>query len=146
VTSTDADALGLPPAVRDALLDHAREGADRDSPEEVCGVLAGRRDPDRATATRRVPNVADRPRSRYELDPEATMAAVDAVESAGDEVVGFYHSHPESAPIPSATDRERATWTGYVYAIVSPPDSIRAYRFTGDGFDELAVQVDDSRE
>jgi proteasome lid subunit RPN8/RPN11 len=143
VTSTDR--LLIAPAVRDALLDHAREGADRDPPEEVCGVLAGARDPDRATATRRVPNVADRPRSRYELDPEATVAAIDAVEAGGDEVVGFYHSHPESAPVPSATDRERATWTGYVYAIVAPPDSIRAYRFTGDGFDELAVQVSDSR-
>jgi proteasome lid subunit RPN8/RPN11 len=143
VTSTET--LRLSPAVRTDLVDHAAEGADRDPPEEVCGVLAGRRAPDRASATRRVPNVADHPRSRYELDPEATMAAVDAVEAAGDDVVGFYHSHPEGAPVPSATDRARATWTGYVYAIVSPPDSIRAYRFTGDGFDELAVQVDDSR-
>lgn len=143
---TSTDALGLAPAVRDAILDHAREGADPDPPEEVCGVLAGSRDPDHATASRRVPNVADRPRSRYELDPEATMAAVDAIEAGGDEVVGFYHSHPESAPVPSATDRARATWTGYVYAIASPPDSIRAYRYTGDGFDELPVQVEESRE
>ncbi|WP_338741199.1 desampylase [Haloplanus salilacus] len=143
---TSTDTLRLSSLVRDALLDHAVEGADRDPPEEVCGVLVGGRAPDRATATRRVPNVADHPRSRYELDPEATMAAVDAVEADGDEVVGFYHSHPESAPVPSATDRARATWTGYVYAIVSPPDAIRAYRYTGDGFDELAVQVeDDSR-
>lgn len=141
MTLTDTDTLGLSPSVRDALLDHAVAGADRDPPEEVCGVLAGRRDPDHATATRRVPNVADRPRSRYELDPEATMTAVDAAATDGDDVVGFYHSHPESAPVPSATDRARATWTGYVYLIVSPPEAIRAYRFTGDGFDELTVQV-----
>jgi len=151
VTSSDsplddpADELRLAPGVRDALLDHAREGTDRDSPAEVCGVLAGTRGPpDRVTETRRVPNVAPHPRSQYELDPEATMAAIDAL---GDDPVGFYHSHPESDPVPSATDRARATWLGYVYLIVSPapPPSLRAYRFTDDGFAEIPVQVE-SRE
>ncbi|WP_248897870.1 desampylase [Haloplanus halobius] len=144
---TSTESLRLTPPARDALLDHAREGADRAPPAEVCGVLAGTRGPpDRVTETRRVENVASTPRSRYELDPEATMAAIDDVEAAGTDVVGFYHSHPESDPVPSATDHERATWEGYVYVIVSPPDSIRAYRYTGEGFDPLPVQVDESRE
>ncbi|MFB6194940.1 MAG: desampylase [Haloplanus sp.] len=143
---TSTDRLHLAPAVHTALLDHAREGADRTPPEEVCGVLAGERGPpDHVTETRRVENVASRPRSRYELDPEATVAAIDDVEAAGEEVVGFYHSHPESDPVPSATDRERATWTGYVYVIVSPPESVRAYRYTGDGFDAIPVQVSERR-
>jgi len=147
VTSTDP--IRLRPAVRDALLDHAREGAARSPPAEVCGVLAGARGPpDRVTDTHRVDNVAARPRTAYELDPAATVATVDRIENAGEDVVGFYHSHPESPAVPSATDRAKATWTGYVYAIVSPPETIRAYRFTGgrdDPFRELPVQVE-SRE
>ncbi|MFB6102070.1 MAG: desampylase [Haloplanus sp.] len=146
MTSDAPDAVGLAPTARDALLAHAREGADGTPPAEVCGVLAGERGPpDRVTRTKRVENVADHPRTAYELDPAATVAAIDRIEERGDDVVGFYHSHPESDPVPSATDRVQATWSGYVYAIVSPPDSIRAYRFTGEGFDELPVQVD-SRE
>jgi len=50
-----------------------------------------------------------------------------------------------SAPVPSATDRARATWLGYVYLIVSPPDALRAYRYVDDGFVELPIQVE-SRE
>jgi proteasome lid subunit RPN8/RPN11 len=33
-------------------------------------------------------------------------------------VVGFYHSHPDHPPSPSATDAECA-WPGYVYLICS---------------------------
>jgi len=140
------DTLHLEAGVRDALLDHARDGAGREPPAEICGVLAGRRGPpDRVTGVRRVPNVATHPRTAYELDPAATMATIDRIEDAGDEAVGFYHSHPESDPTPSATDRARATWPGYVYLIVSPPDAVRAYRYTGDGFAELSV-YSDSRE
>lgn len=144
---TSTDALRVAPDVRDRLLGHAREGASRAPPVEVCGVLVGRRGPpDRVTDARRIRNVADTPRSRYELDPEATVAAVDAAEAADDDVVGFYHSHPESAATPSATDRSRATWTGHVYAIVAPPATLRAYRLAADGFERLPVQFPESRE
>ncbi|AZH24488.1 desampylase [Haloplanus aerogenes] len=142
---TSDDTLRLAAGVRDALLDHAREGADREPPEEICGVLAGERGPpDRVTGARRVPNVAGHPRTEYELDPAATMDAIDRIEDARGDAVGFYHSHPESEPVPSATDRARATWEGYVYLIVSPPDSLRAYRYTGAGFTEMPIQVESS--
>lgn len=140
---TSTDSLLLARDALDALLEHTHEGAARDPPAEVCGVLAGvRGPPDRVTVARRVPNVAAHPRAEYELDPAATMAAIDRVEDRGDDAVGFYHSHPESDPVPSATDRARATWPGYVYLIASPPDAFRAYRYTGDGFAELSVQVE----
>jgi proteasome lid subunit RPN8/RPN11 len=144
VTSTEP--LRLTPAVRDALLGHAREGAARRPPEEVCGVLAARAGtPDLVTESHRIENVAADPETRYELDPEATMRQLDRIAAAGDEVVGFYHSHPEGPAVPSATDRAQATWSGYVYAIVSPPSTVRAYRYTGRGFEERPVQVE-SRE
>ena len=151
----DDDGLTLTAAARDEILAHARE-----SDDEVCGVLAGRRtetgedidadggtadaDPptDRVTAVRRVPNAASNPRTRYELDPAAALAAVEAVESEGRDVVGFYHSHPVGPPRPSETDRAAATWTGYVYAIAVPPETVRAWRWTGDDFEPLDVRVD----
>ncbi|MFC6989411.1 desampylase [Haloplanus sp. GCM10025708] len=138
MTSTE---LVLAPGVRRRLLAHAWEGAAGDPPREVCGVLVG--DDGRVTDLRRVPNVADDPHARYELDPEATIDVVDAAEAAGESVIGFYHSHPESAAAPSDTDRERATWVGYVYAIVSPrDDEVRAWRWTGEAFESLDVRVE----
>jgi proteasome lid subunit RPN8/RPN11 len=139
-------------SVVDALFEHAREGA-RDGPREVCGVLAGRRThdgappddaaADRASTVHRVPNAAARPRTEYELDPEATLRTIESIEAAGDDLIGFYHSHPESPARPSDADRAQATWTGYVYLIVSPAeDAVRAWRWTGAAFEPLDVRIE----
>jgi proteasome lid subunit RPN8/RPN11 len=134
--------LELARGAREAVLSHARAGAATDPPREVCGVLVGRRGGvDRVTDVRRVENVASNPRVAYELDPAAAVETVEAVEAAGDDVVGFYHSHPESAPVPSETDRREATWTGYVYLVCHPDGRLNAFRWTGEAFDELSVTL-----
>ena len=124
----DADAA-------DRLLALAREGA----PEEVCGVLGGR--DGRVTHVEPVPNVAATPETRYELDPAAAVEAIEGVEADADHL-GFYHSPPPGPPRPSATDEAQATWPGFVYCIISLPDArIRAWRWTGDGFERLSVET-----
>lgn len=133
--------LVLSPSVRSALFSHARAGV-ADGPREICGVLAGERsaDSDRVTEHHPVTNVAESPRTAYELDPAETLATIEDIEDRGLDVVGFYHSHPESPAQPSATDRAQATWVGYVYCIVSPSEeAVRAWRWTGDGFDALEL-------
>lgn len=129
--------------VHTRLLTRARDGA----PDEVCGVLIGRRADALAevvTDARPVPNVADDPQVRYELDPAETLTVIEAAEDATDDVVGFYHSHPSSPARPSATDRAQATWTGYVYCIVSPTENaVRAWRWTGESFEPLSIEIRD---
>ncbi|WP_254546384.1 desampylase [Halomarina pelagica] len=132
--------LVVPRTVRDALLAHARDGA----PEEVCGVLGGVEDGERARVTdhRRVPNVAATPETRYELDPAEQLTAMGAIEEAGGAVVGFYHSHPRGPPRPSATDRAEATWAGARYVIVVPgEESVGCWRWTGEDFEREDVRV-----
>ncbi len=123
-------------AVVARLLEHARAGA----PEEVCGVLGG--EAGRVTRSEPVSNVASSPETRYELDPAGTIEAIERVEEAG-EHLGFYHSHPQGPPRPSATDEAEATWVGFVYCIVSLPESrIDAWRWTGERFEALSVAVE----
>mgnify|MGYP006276460207 CR=1 FL=1 len=142
-------------AAYDAVLDHAQS----DVPLEACGAFVGERvergdgeDGDgaesgavrRVTAVRRVPNVADAPRVRYELDPETTLAVFDEAEATGREVVGFYHSHPSGPSHPSATDREQARWPGRVYVVVSlaaRPPTLDAWLWTGEAFERQTVAV-----
>ncbi|MCF2164739.1 desampylase [Halobacterium sp. MBLA0001] len=126
----------------DSVLDHAQA----DTPREACGVFVGERDGDlrRVTAVRRVPNVADAPRMRYELDPEATLAVFDEAAAVGREVVGFYHSHPVGPGRPSATDREHAQWPDRVYVVASlaaRPPILDAWLWTGEAFERQAVAV-----
>lgn len=133
--------LVLPPDSYEAILDHAREGA----PREVCGVLGGHRSDRGATvdAVRPVPNVADAPRTRYELDPERQLAVIEGIETDGGDVIGFYHSHPEGPADPSATDRAQATWPDAYYVILSLPDrSIDAWLWTGERFLQRPVEID----
>jgi proteasome lid subunit RPN8/RPN11 len=126
-------------AVHDRLLDLAREGA----PEEICGVLGGREGS--VTHAEAVPNVASTPETRYELAPAETVEAIDRLETDGTHL-GFYHSHPRGPPRPSATDEAEAMWPGYVYCIVSVPESaVRAWRWTGERFERLAVAVEEPR-
>ncbi|MGB9956077.1 desampylase [Haloferax prahovense] len=134
--------LSIERDAQDSVLSHARKGAASDPPAEVCGVLAGDSDARTVTAAHPVSNVADEPRVAYELDPEETVSIIEAVESAGDDAVGFYHSHPESAPVPSAADREQASWPGYVYLICSPDGRMTAHEWTGNEFSELAIAVE----
>jgi len=144
--------LRLERPVHDAVLEHAREGA----PDEVCGVLGGVRATleaagadDRASVARtveRVSNTAPTPRTRYELDPTEQFRAMESIEGAGGDLVGFYHSHPRGPPRPSATDEALATWAGYSYVIVSlggPEPEVRSWRWTGERFEREAVELVD---
>ena len=121
--------IRFPAAVRDELLDHARAGA----PIEVCGVLAGRFDEAESRVEVAYPasNAAAKRRTRYRIDDEELLALLERIEGEGQETVGFYHSHPNGPPAPSEIDRERATWDGRSYVIVSlgSEPTIRSWRW-----------------
>jgi proteasome lid subunit RPN8/RPN11 len=133
----------------EAIVAHAHEGA----PREVCGVLGGERnrsedgtndalDADeecnpatRVRSVRRAENVARSPRRTYLIDPEKQLAIMESIEASGNEVVGFYHSHPVGPPRPSPTDESRATWEGYSYVICLPDlPFVGSWRWDGDRF------------
>jgi proteasome lid subunit RPN8/RPN11 len=105
------------------MIAHARELA----PRECCGLLIGKGDDvDRNVRTR---NLDPRP-TRYLIDPEDHFAAIREARVDGREVIGAYHSHPASAPVPSATDIEEAnSGSDFLYVIVSlMNEEVRAYR------------------
>ncbi len=134
-------------ATYDAVVAHAREG----DPDEVCGVLAGHHgtDGERSVVTRthETENVAEHPRTRYRIDPESQLEAIEAAESDGLDVVGFYHSHPAGPSAPSDTDVERATWPGYSYVIcaLDGPPFVGSWRWNGEAgrFEREAVGMRD---
>lgn len=96
-----------------AIVDHARSEA----PNEACGVIAGR-----GTVTHEVipiANVADDQQHTYVMDEQSLVTTLISIEKRGLELVGFYHSHPNSDPIPSPTDIRQATYPATPYLIVS---------------------------
>jgi proteasome lid subunit RPN8/RPN11 len=90
-------------------------------PHECCGLLIGRWvDGEQRVVEdiRPMENARfDSPENRYLIRPEKLLKIIREVEARDQEVVGFYHSHPDVTAVPSAFDREHA-WTGYSYLIV----------------------------
>lgn len=105
------------------MLAHARVEA----PRECCGLLIGQGES--VVRSVRARNL-DVKATRYLVDPEDHFAAIRAARADGLEVIGAYHSHPSSAPVPSATDiAEANSGSDFLYVIVSLiGDDVRAYR------------------
>lgn len=118
-------------------------------PLEACGLLLGHFS-DGAVKASRVAQARnlnhDRPHDRYLLDPADFVAADRAARGDGLEIIGIWHTHPNSPAVPSATDLE-AAWSGYSYLIVAVSSSgetdMRSWRLEEDRFTEENIQQED---
>jgi proteasome lid subunit RPN8/RPN11 len=92
-------------------------------PLEACGALVGTGDgeriPWRVTRVISAPNRHSDDKHRYYLiAPELQLAVEREAEQAGEQVLGYFHSHPDCSALPSDCDRAQA-WPGYLYVICS---------------------------
>ncbi|MDA8395026.1 MAG: M67 family metallopeptidase [Candidatus Dormibacteraeota bacterium] len=126
-----------------------RELAESAYPFEGCGVLGGRALDGGWEVSEVFPGrnlVQDRRHDRYELDPRDIIAAERACRSRGEEVLGFFHTHPDHPARPSQFDRDHA-WPGYVYLVCAVDQGAMrratAWILAGQGegaeFEELAT-------
>ena len=103
-------------------LDQIREHGVRDYPYECCGLLLGRYGAEGKVVTETYPisNAREESakRNRFLIEPVELMRGERYARERDLEVVGFYHSHPDSPAVPSQYDLEHA-WPTYSYIIVS---------------------------
>ena len=102
-----------------ALADEIRRHGEAAYPAECCGALVGRADGAAKDVVRLWPAVnrrTDDPH-RYFIAPDDLRRLELEVRAAGQEIVGYYHSHPDHPARPSAFDTEHA-WPWYSYLIV----------------------------
>ena len=93
-----------------------------DYPYECCGLLLGRYEQDGRKVvleTYPISNAREESakRNRFLIRPEELLKGERYASSRNVEVVGFYHSHPDSPAVPSQYDLEHA-WPTYSYIIV----------------------------
>jgi proteasome lid subunit RPN8/RPN11 len=135
---------------RDVLKDIARHAV-TEAPNECCGLLVGedgridgsvRARNLRAWRWRRALAIVEWVRGRvgaralpvrYLIDPRDHFAALKLARARGLRVIGAYHSHPDSPPVPSRTDLAEAMDFSLVHVIVRPaagaiPFEVRAWR------------------
>ncbi len=124
-------------AALDAMIDHARA----ELPNECCGLLVG--GPEEIVRAEPARNLQSSP-TRFLVDPEAHFAAMKRARAEGLVVVGAYHSHPQTAAWPSATDTTELAGPDEFHVIVSlsnaPGDpALRAFRFRGGNFESVEI-------
>ena len=122
--------------------DSLRQHGEETYPNECCGVLLGRFEDD---GTRVVTSIAragntrtDSPRNRYNIDPKELVHIQRDARARGEDIVGFYHSHPDHPAQWSKTDLAEAHWFGCSYVITSVEKGKAALTnsFELTGFDE----------
>jgi proteasome lid subunit RPN8/RPN11 len=62
---------------------------------------------------------ADSPHNRYHIDPRELIRIQREGRERGEDIVGFYHSHPDHPAQWSTTDLAEAHWFGCSYVITS---------------------------
>ena len=90
-------------------------------PHECCGVLLGHFGDDGSKTLSRVARCGntreDSPHNRYNIDPRELIRIQREGREQGEDIVGFYHSHPDHPAQWSVTDLAEAHWFGCSYVI-----------------------------
>ncbi|HLX85966.1 MAG TPA: M67 family metallopeptidase [Terriglobales bacterium] len=92
-------------------------------PHECCGVLLGKFSDDGSKTVSRIARCGntreDSPQNRYNIDPKELIRVQREGRERGEDIVGFYHSHPDHPAQWSSTDLAEAHWFGCSYVITS---------------------------
>ena len=130
--------MGMTIEVTSGTIATLLEEAAKAAPTECCGLLLGR--DGKVEIALPAANVAPDPSCRFEIDPAALFAAHRGARDGGPQLLGYYHSHPDGHPVPSATDCERASGDHRVWAIVAG-GAVAFWRDGPGGFEALCYAV-----
>lgn len=103
----------------DKMLEHAKKGL----PNEVCGLIGGTIEEEeiRVTDVYLLRNV-DESNEHFSMDPAEQLAAVKDIRAKKIQLLGNFHSHPESPSRPSEEDIRLAFDPKMHYMILSLQD------------------------
>ncbi|HEY6764243.1 MAG TPA: M67 family metallopeptidase [Candidatus Sulfotelmatobacter sp.] len=107
-----------------------RQHGEETYPHECCGVLLGRMEDDGTrvvTSTARCGNTrTDSAHNRYNIDPLELVRIQREGRERTEDIIGFYHSHPDHPAQWSSTDLAEAHWLGCSYVITAVEKGVAA--------------------
>jgi proteasome lid subunit RPN8/RPN11 len=130
--------IHIPKAINDDMFAHAKEGF----PLEVCGILGG--SGDTVTTIYRMTNT-DASNEHFMMEPKEQFAVVKDLRAKGIDMLGIYHSHPETPARPSEEDIKLALTPDVSYLIVSlaeagSPD-IKSFKINAGIVQKEAIEI-----
>lgn len=117
------------------------------APEEACGVWFGKKNKNGEIEIKKfkgVTNISSEPMNNFLMDPQQWISLIYETQHHPQlELVGIFHSHPESLAIPSKKDMETLWKDMLSYWIISFMNihhtQIRAYRFNRMSYEEIPI-------
>src|SRR5450755_2314275 len=103
-----------------------------------CGILLGRWNGDDRVVISAVQcrNAADSPHDHYLIDPVELVQVQRSGRERGEDIVAFYHSHPDRDPRWNQLDFADAHWFGLSYVITSvvkgKAESTQSFELSGE--------------
>jgi proteasome lid subunit RPN8/RPN11 len=128
------------------FLDEIVAQAQTESPNECCGLLAGKVEAGIGHVTVRYPlhNELASP-TRYWSDGKEMLAAHKDMRQREIDLLAIYHSHPTSEPVPSRTDLEQnaygSTVVHLIVSLMGSTPTFRAWRLESASFHEVALSI-----
>jgi proteasome lid subunit RPN8/RPN11 len=128
------DTFAAPLRIFEDAIEAVRAHAARTYPDECCGALLGKGSPD-GDIVRAIPlvNESTEPHAhRFLISPDVVRSVERLAEAEQLHLVGFYHSHPDAAAVPSSYDNEHAvSWllSIIVRCTATAADTPRAYAY-----------------
>ena len=128
-----------------------RQHGEETYPHECCGVLLGQMDEQgvrTVTSVARAGNTrTDSAHNRYHIDPKELIRIQREGRARGEDIIGFYHSHPDHPAQWSQTDLAEAHWFSCSYVITSVEKGkarlTNAFELTGS--DENDKKLEDEK-
>lgn len=119
-------------------------------PHECCGVLLGQMvgETRTVTSTARCGNTrTDSPQNRYHIDPKELVRIQREGRARNEDIIGFYHSHPDHPAQWSQTDLAEAHWIGCSYVITrvaqGKADVTNSFELNGTSETDKAFTAED---
>ena len=103
-------------------------------PNESCALLFGKKENDEIKINEIFPaeNIEESP-INFTISNEQLIQGYKIAEEKGLEVIGIFHSHPDSEPYPSATDKKFMEINPVIWLIFSvSKNEFKAYTFESD--------------
>jgi proteasome lid subunit RPN8/RPN11 len=131
-----------------SAYDSLRRHGEQTYPHECCGVLLGQMDGEGriVTSVAACDNTrTDSPHNRYHIDPKDLVRIQREGRERNEDILGFYHSHPDHPARWSQTDLADAHWFGcsYVITSVQKGTATQTNSFLLDGTAEEDKHLDD---
>lgn len=132
--------------IHKSAYDQLRQHGEETYPHECCGVLLGQINGNGrvVTAIARCGNTrTDSPQNRYHIDPRELVRIQREGRERDEDILGFYHSHPDHPAHWSKTDLAEAHWFGCSYVITSVEQgkAVATNSFLLDGIGEEDKQL-----